>query len=165
MASSFVGLWPGDRTGGGDCSTARAPAQLEAAMSRGGPIEAGLRALLYIQAGEGADERQFNAIEALRTRVPEGQRVTLQQLKETVREQAALLRTDPNKAVASIAKLLPEDPEQRARAASTVIHDVAAADGNLTPDQERQVQFGSTGVRTAWREQARPVRTPSNKVA
>ena len=93
----------------------QAPPQLEAGMSRGGPIEAGLRALLYIQAGEGADERQFNAIEALRNRLPEGKRVTLQQLKETVREQAALLRTDPDRAIASIAKLLPEDRERRAR--------------------------------------------------
>ena len=52
-----------------------------------------------------------------------------------MREQAALLRTDPNMAVASMAKLLPEDPERRARLL-TVIHDVAAADGNLTADQE-----------------------------
>jgi pimeloyl-ACP methyl ester carboxylesterase len=113
----------------------QAPPQLEAGMYRGGPIEAGLRALLYIQAGEGADERQFNALEALRSQMPEVQRVTLQQLKETVREQAALLRKDPNKAVASITKLLPEDPEQRARLL-TVIHDVAAAEGNFTVDQE-----------------------------
>ena len=113
----------------------QAPLQLEARMSCGGVIEAGLRALIYIQAGEGADERQFNAIKALRNRMPEGQRVTLQQLKETVREQAALLRKDPNGAIASIAKLLPEDPEQRARLLA-VVHDVAAAEGTLTADQE-----------------------------
>jgi hypothetical protein len=116
------------------------PPLLQADMSRGGPIEAGLRALLYMQVGEGADERQFNAIQALRNRAPEGQHVTLPQLREMMSEQAALLRADPETAVAAIAKMLPEDAGRRAKLLST-IHDVAAADGDLSPDQERRFKL------------------------
>jgi Protein of unknown function (DUF3141) len=123
----------------------RAPApqlspRVETDMSRGGAIEAGLRALLYVQAGEGADERHFNALQALRNRAPEGERVTLGKLKEMMREQAGLLRADSETAVASIANMLPEDTGFRARLLAA-IHDVAAADGDLTPEQERRFNF------------------------
>jgi hypothetical protein len=103
-------------------------------MSRGGAIEAGLRALIYVQAGEGADERNFNAIQALRNRAPEGERVTMPQLREMMQRQAALLRADSSGALASIEKMLPEDIERRARLLATV-YDVVTADGELTPDQ------------------------------
>jgi hypothetical protein len=66
----------------------------EAAMLRGGFLEAASRALLYVSRGKGADERQFNAIEALRNCAPENERVSLPQVKEIMRHQAALLRFD-----------------------------------------------------------------------
>ncbi len=62
------------------------------------------------------------------------------QLREMMREQAALLRADPETAVAAIAKMLPEDTGERAKLLST-IHDVAAADGDLSPDQERRFKL------------------------
>jgi hypothetical protein len=136
-----VGLWPGREPAEVKLlEPPRASALIDAAMSRGGPIEAGLRALLYVQVEEGADERQFNAIQALRSRAPEGRHVTMPQLREMMREQAALLRADPEMAVAAIAKMLPEDTGERAKLLST-IHDVAAADGDLSPDQERRFKL------------------------
>ena len=129
------------RTGGGQIArTAKSVGAWVASLLRGGPIEAGLRALLYVQVEEGADERQFNAIQALRNRAPEGRHVTMPQLREMMREQAALLRADPETAVAAIAKMLPEDTGERAKLLST-IHDVAAADGDLSPDQERRFKL------------------------
>lgn len=112
----------------------KASALIDAAMSRGGPIEAGLRALLYIQAGEGADERHFNAIEALRASTPEGARVSKRELKKMMNAQASLLRANSTSALDAISKMLPDDTERRARLLATV-HDVATADGALPPDQ------------------------------
>ncbi|QGM97557.1 DUF3141 domain-containing protein [Methylocystis parvus] len=129
----------------------KASALMGAALSRGGPIEAGLRALLYIQAGEGADERHFNAIEALRKSTPEGARVTKRELKEMMRNQAALLRVDSAAALDAISRMLPNDAERRARLLVTV-HDVATADGALLPDQMIRFDrvrdaFGLAGAR------------------
>jgi hypothetical protein len=112
----------------------KASTLMDAAMSRGGPIEAGLRALLYIQAGEGADERHFNAIEALRRSTPEGARVSKRKLKEMMRAQASLLRADSAFALDAIPKMLPEETDRRAKLLATV-YDVATADGGLPPDQ------------------------------
>jgi hypothetical protein len=112
----------------------KASALMDAAMSRGGPIEAGLRALLYIQAGEGADERHFNAIEALRRSAPEGERVSMRELKEMMSTQASLLRADSATALDAISKMLPQDTERRRRLLGTV-YDLATADGVLLPDQ------------------------------
>jgi len=132
-----VGLTPAAEAPPVSPEARQARARPEADMSRGGAIEAGLRALLYVQAGEGADERHFNAVQALRNRAPEGRRVTMRQLKKMMHEQAALLRTDSAAAVAAIGKMLPQNSQQRARLLSTV-YAVAAADGGLTPDQERR---------------------------
>ena len=44
---------------------AETKAELAAEMDRGGLLEAGLRALLYVMRGGGVDERQFNAIEQI----------------------------------------------------------------------------------------------------
>ena len=75
----------------------------QADMTRGGFLEAGLRALLYVLRGGGADERQFNALEALRNAAPENERAPLSQVKDIMRQQAALLRLDEKRAVATIA--------------------------------------------------------------
>ncbi len=129
----------------------KASALVDAAMLQGGPIEAGLRALLYIQAGEGADERHFNAIEALRKSTPEGATVGRRKLKEMMRAQAALLRADSTAALDAISKMLPNDAERRARLLVTVF-DVATADGALPPDQMIRFDrvreaFGLAGAR------------------
>ena len=94
-----------------DLARAETRSKLEADMRRGGFLEAGLRALLYVLRGGGADERQFNALEALRKRAPESERLPLSQLKDIMRRQATLLRSNEKKAISTISKLLPDDPE------------------------------------------------------
>ena len=129
-----VGLSPpseAQETRPAEASKASMPA---AVSSQGGPMEAGLCALLYLLATHGADERQFNAIEALRKRLPEGKRVTIPQLKEMVRTQAALFRADPDRALAAISGMLPGETDRRTRLLADV-YDVATAGGSLTAEQ------------------------------
>ena len=102
-------------------------AETRADMTRGGLLEAGLRALLYVMRGGSADERQFNALEALRNTAPENDQVPLSQVKEIIRRQAALLRLDEKEAVAAIAQILPNDPGGRARAVSAIYEAISAA--------------------------------------
>jgi hypothetical protein len=108
--------------------------KLEADMCRGGFLDAGLRTLLYVLHGAGADERQFNALEALRNRAPESERLPLSQLKDIMRRQATLLRSNEKKAISTISKLLPDDPEARRRTL-LAINDVISAAGELDSDE------------------------------
>jgi hypothetical protein len=114
-------------------------------MRCGGFLDAGLRALLYVLRGEGADERQFNALEALRNRAPESERLPLSQLKDIIRRQATLLRSNEKKAISTISKLLPEDPEARRRTLAA-IYDVISAAGEL--DSRRCWRTRSISCRT-----------------
>jgi hypothetical protein len=84
------------------------------------------------------DERQFNALEALRDHAPENERVPLSRLNAILRHQAVLLRADAERALAAIPKMLPDDPSRRTRVVET-IHDVITANGPL--DAERAKRF------------------------
>ncbi len=113
-------------------------AETRADMTRGGLLEAGLRALLYVMRGGSADERQFNALEALRNTAPENEQVPLSQVKEIIRRQAALLRLDEKEAVAAIAQILPNDPGGRARAVSAIYEAISAAG---EPEASEAIRF------------------------
>ena len=114
-------------------------AELVADMTRGGFLEASLRALLYVLRGGGADERQFNALEAFRSAAPENERVPLSQAKAIIRRQAALLRFDEEQAIVAIPQILPDDHGRRARALSA-IRDLISADGDPDPSEEKRFQ-------------------------
>ena len=122
-----------------DLARAETRSKLEADMVRGGFLDAGLRALLYVLRGQGADERQFNALEELRKRAPESERLPLSQLKDIMRRQATLLRSNEKKAISTISKLLPDDPEAR-RSTLTAIYDVISAAGKLDSDRSNEVR-------------------------
>jgi hypothetical protein len=141
----------------GDLARDGTRARLEADMSRGGFLDAGVRALLYVLSGKGADERQFNALEALRKRAPESERLPLPQLKDIMRRQATLLRSNENKAIATLSKLLPGDPDAR-RKTLTAIYDVISAVGELDFDEATRFEnirrlFGMPEI-----EESRPIR-------
>jgi len=136
---------------------AKARAELEADMVRGGFLEAAFRALLYVLRGKGADERQFNAIEALRKRAPEYERLPLTQLKDILRRQAMLLRADEQEAISTISKLLPANSDARRRTL-TAIYDVISAAGELDSDEGARFEnikrlFGMPDI-----EQPKPTR-------
>lgn len=118
---------------------AKTRVDFEAAVLRGGFLEASLRALLYVLRGKGADERQFNALEALRNSAPENERLSLSQVKEILRQQAALLRFDEGRAIAAISKMLPNDPGRRALALAA-IYNVITAIGEPDLDMVRRFQ-------------------------
>ena len=85
-------------------------------------LEAEIRAALDVsKAGE---------LELLRKRAPESERLPLSELKDIIRRQATLLRSNEKKAISTISKLLPDDPEARRRTL-TAIYDVISAAGEL----------------------------------
>ena len=140
-----------------DLARAETRSKLEADMRRGGFHDAGLRALLYVLRGGGADERQFNALEALRKRAPESERLPLSQLKDIMRRQATLLRSNEKNAISTISKLLPDDPEARRRTLMA-IYDVISAAGELDSDEATRFEnikrlFGMTEL-----TQPKPIR-------
>jgi hypothetical protein len=143
---------------------ARDETRLEADMGRGGFVEAGVRALLYVLRGKGADERQFNALEALRKRTPERERVPLLRLKDIVRQQATLLRSNETKAISTLAKLLPGDPDAR-RKTLTAIYDIISAAGELDSGEAARFEtiqrlFGVPKI-----EESRPIRAAATNRA
>jgi len=140
-----------------DLAKADMQSKLEADMVRGGFLDAGLRAFLYVLRGQGADERQFNALEALRKRAPETERLPLSQLKDIMRRQATLLRWNQKKAISTISKLLPDEPEVRKRMLSSIC-DVISAAGELDSTEATRFEnikrlFGMTEL-----TQANPIR-------
>ena len=88
-----------DRRIEGELEHAEQTAEVEAGFDQAGLLEAGLRGLLYIQRGLGVDERQFNALEALRDHAPENERVPLSRLNAILRHQAVLPRADAERAL------------------------------------------------------------------
>jgi hypothetical protein len=117
---------------------ARSQAELDADMTRGGFLEAGLRALLFVMRGGGIDERQFNALEQIRAAAPENQKVSASQLRSIVRRQATLLRADEARALAAIPAMLPDDSARRRKIVSTIENVVGSA-GAATPQTESRI--------------------------
>ncbi len=133
-----VGIAPAAKPAKAPKAAAAVP-KTSAELSQGGQLEAGLRALLYLQTARGADERQFNAIEALRNRMPEGERISVPQLKDKMQSETALLRASPGAALAAITDMLPKARDRRAKLLDHVFQ-VATADGPLTPDQVERLE-------------------------
>ena len=98
-----------------DAAQAKNIAELEWRIDKGGLVEAGLRALLYVGKGRPVDERIFGALRQLRQNQPESRRLSLVRFKEILREQYLLLRHDEGRTLAAIPQLLPDDRAERAR--------------------------------------------------
>ncbi len=163
LLQAAVGLKPdhsdADRPTEHDLARTEMRADLEEGMERGGFLEAGLRALLYVMRGGGADERQFNALEIIRNNAPRNERVSLSQLKSILRQQAVLLRADESRAMAAIPAMLPDDPG-RCKKVIDAITEVAAAKGKLDPEAARRLDevrnlFGAGNAET--QESPRPI--------
>jgi len=95
-----------------EAAAARDITQLDARIDAGGPIEAGLRALLYIGGGadhQAVDERVFATLRQFRREHAEIGQLSLAQFKTAVREQYLLLRHDEERALVAIPHLLASD--------------------------------------------------------
>jgi tellurite resistance protein len=101
---------------------------------RGGFAEAVVRiALAGAAAEEMVDARGFRLGQQLRDEHPDLRRLSHQQLKEMVKEEALMLRFDRERALATLAKMLPTEAERRQ--AVEYVHKTASARGEITPER------------------------------
>lgn len=112
-----------------------AVAKMHSNPGEGTPLEVSVRALLYVLRGEGSDERQFNALEALRALAPPEERVPLSQVKDIFRRQAALVHVDAEAAIAAVPALLPNDVERK-RKAIAAIEGIVRGGGRVSDEIE-----------------------------
>ena len=106
--------------------------ELKSRIKMGGLQEAAVRALIYVGlARDRVDERGVEAVRRIRLIEEEQQRLTLAQFKAMAREQFFMLLVYPDEAVAAIADLLPESPEER-RKAFAAIRQVLSASSEIT---------------------------------
>jgi len=125
-----------------ETAAAKAAAELETHLERGGVREATVRALLYIALGNPeavVDERGFAVLRQFRDHQPESKRLPLAAFKELVREQYLMLRGDEDRAFAAIPKLLPEDASERA-AAFKLIRQVVSVAGEPSPEVNKRLE-------------------------
>ncbi len=99
-------------------------AELKARLAEGGWREAALRSLVYIGlAGPGVDERAFEALRQMRD---EHSGLTLEEFKQTLREQFFALLLDRDGALAAIPQMLPADAAARKEALDKIRRVVTA---------------------------------------
>jgi hypothetical protein len=110
--------------------------KLKARLANGGAREAAIRALVFIGlAGPGADERAFNDLRRIRL---EYGGMTLQDFKQTLREQFFALLLDRDGALAAIPKMLPAEADGR-REALKLIRRVVSATGKATGERAKRL--------------------------
>jgi pimeloyl-ACP methyl ester carboxylesterase len=127
--------------------------QLRATMDQGGPLEAVVRALVYIAKGQkSVDARSF---EVLRRTLEEYPNITLTHYKAVVREQWAMLTVDERAALEALPKLLPADMAKR-RAMFEKIREIRTAAGELEGEAKRRFEE----VRKLFNIAARPAAAP-----
>jgi pimeloyl-ACP methyl ester carboxylesterase len=128
--------------------------QLLATMEGGGPLEAVVRALVYIAKGQkSVDARSF---EVLRRTLKEYPNITLAHYKAVVREQWAMLTIDEQAALEALPKLLPTDVANR-RVLFEKIREIRTAAGELEGEAKRRFEE----VRRLFNLEARPAAAPT----
>ena len=110
--------------------------ELRATMDHGGPLEASIRALLYIAAGpHGIDARHFEVLRRMQQAYPD---CTLTRFKAVVRDQWGKLIVDEKAALQTLPSLLPPDVAER-RALFDEIRTISTATGELEEEAKRRL--------------------------
>src|SRR5206468_6098127 len=123
-----------------EAAAKQAAAHLEQCIDQGGLIEAAVRALLYMRLPEGsADERGFAALKQISAELPAAKRVGFARFKEIVKEQYLILLLDPERAIAALPKLLPDNRRQCDEALA-LVRRVLAARGALSEEGSRRLE-------------------------
>lgn len=113
--------------------------ELARRIDKGGLLEAGVRAVIYIRRPERrVDERGFAMLRAMIALQPEAKRVTLARFREVMHDQFQILMLDEEQAIAAIPAMLPDDPE-KCSAAFTMITRLLSARGELA--EEGQIRL------------------------
>jgi hypothetical protein len=129
----------------------RTRAELYEQIDQGSPIEAALRALIYVHRPERAfDERGFTILREINSEQPQSKRIGLARFKELMKKQYLIVALDEERAVAAIPKLLPVDRAERSALMAAVRRILSARDG-LSAESERRLArvealFGETGA-------------------
>lgn len=111
--------------------------ELRAAIDKGGPREAAIRAMIYIRMPENAvDERGFGMLRRLRDEQGGGK--SLDEFKQELREQYFMLRLDESRAVEAIPNLL-EDKKNEAVKLLNLIRKVVTAGGPLQAEGQKRL--------------------------
>jgi pimeloyl-ACP methyl ester carboxylesterase len=111
--------------------------EFRAKMDQGGPREAALRALIYVNMPEkGADEREFEMLR--RIRAEHGAAKSLAEFKQDLREQYYMLRIDESRAIELIPKLL-QGHEDQGPQLLEYIRRIVYADGSLSEEGQRRL--------------------------
>jgi pimeloyl-ACP methyl ester carboxylesterase len=111
--------------------------ELRDKMDQGGPREAAIRALVYVQMSEKeVDERAFEMLR--RIRAEHGAQKSLAEFKQDLREQYFMLRLDEARAVALIPVLL-KGHEDEGSQILEFVRAVVTADGSLNAEGQRRL--------------------------
>ena len=123
-----------------EAAASQAAAHLEQQIDQGAFIEAAVRALIYVRLPEGkVDERGFAALKQISAELPPAKRVGYVRFKEIVKEQYLILLMDPERAIAALPKLLPDDRRQREEALA-LVRRVLATRGALPEEGRRRLE-------------------------
>jgi hypothetical protein len=117
----------------------RTRAELERRIEQASPIEAALRALIYVRHPQQSfDERSFKMLKEINSELPETERISLARFKEMMKEQFLILVQEPERAIAAIPRLLPAGRGER-NSLLGVIRQVANSDGTLPQESKRRL--------------------------
>jgi hypothetical protein len=122
-----------------EASAARLRSEQEQRFEAGDPIEAALRALIYIRLPDGSiDERGFNMLKLIRASRPADKRISMVRLKEMVRQQHLLVCLDEERAITALPKLLGADAKGR-KATLDILERVLSARGDMSDEGKRRL--------------------------
>lgn len=111
--------------------------EVRATMTVGGPLEGGVRALLYIVGGQHSiDARTFEVLRRTLQAYPD---IALAHFKDVVRDQWAALVIDEQAALRSLPRLLPAELDER-RALCDKLTEICLAAGGVSGEAERRLE-------------------------
>jgi hypothetical protein len=123
-----------------EAAAKQAAAHLEQQIDQGGLMEAAVRALIYVRLPEGkVDERGFAALKQISAELPAAKRADFARFKEIVKEQYLILLLDPERAIVTLPKLLPDNRRQCEEALG-LVRKVLAARGALPEEGRRRLE-------------------------
>jgi len=118
--------------------TSRSAEERMQRIDKGGLLEAGVRALIYVRMAEGKlDERAYAALQQIATANPKRE-IGLMGFKEILRDQYLMLLRDEERTISALPKLLPSDRHRRADMLDKVRRIITAGDA-LSPEGQHRL--------------------------
>ena len=114
--------------------------ELRSRMNQGGPREALLRALLYVNQGEdtGIDERKYAMLRQIRADYNDD--LPLDEFKKLIREQFYMLKIDQERALATLPEILAGEHAARGPEFLDIITRISTADGTPSRDLKQRLE-------------------------